>query len=339
MKKILLRVIPILVILLIIGGICGYKYYFRILYNDSYVNGNTAGNLYNSGTFCESNGQVFFANPADKNTLYVMDSDGSNVKKLSDETIAYINADDNYVYYVRAASGANSEFAFLRINSHSLCRLRRDGKGNPAVLDENPSLYASLSGNYIFYLHYDETDATTLYKVMLDGENKQKVNESPYFTCSTNGKYIYYNGIKQDHNVYTFDTTTNTQSLLYEGNCWMPTVIDDSILYFMDCDDNYKLTKVNLFTGEKVHLAEDRIDCYNVHGDYIYFQRNSAEDPAICRMRTDGSEYEVIRTGVYHEINVTSKYVYFKDYFNDTVFYTSTSGNGSVAEFAPKEEE
>ena len=129
MKKILSRVIPILVILLIIGGICGYKYYFRILYNDSYVNGNTAGNLYNSGLFCESNGEVFFANPADNNTLYVMDSDGSNVKKLCNETVAYINADDHYIYYVRASGGANSEFAFLRLNTNSLCRMRRDGKG------------------------------------------------------------------------------------------------------------------------------------------------------------------------------------------------------------------
>ncbi len=337
MKKILSRVIPILVILLIIGGICGYKYYFRILYNDSYVNGNTAGNLYNSGLFCESNGEVFFANPADNNTLYVMDSDGSNVKKLCNETVAYINADDHYIYYVRASGGANSEFAFLRLNTNSLCRMRRDGKGGSTILDDQPILYASLSGNYIYYLHYDETDATTLYKIKLDGENKKKVNDSPYFTCSTNGQYIYYNGINEDHNVYIFDTTSDTQSLLYEGNCWMPTVIDGSILYFMDCDSNYKLAKVDLTTGEKVHLSEDRIDCYNVYGDYVYFQRNSTDEPAFCRMRTDGSEYEVIRTGVYHEINVTSNYVYFKDYYTDTVFYTSTNGSSSVEAFAPKE--
>lgn len=336
MKKILLRLIPVLLILIIIGAVCGYRYHFRIFYNDTYVNGNSAGNLYNTGLFCESNGEIFFANPADENTLYVMNSDGSNVKKLSDDVVAYINADDNYVYYVRAYGGANSQFAFLRINSNSLCRLRRDGKGKPAILDDAPSLYASLSGNYIYYLHYDDTTATTLYKVMLDGENKEKVNDIPYFTCSSNGQYLYYNGIKEDHNIYKFDTTTDTQSLLYEGNCWMPIVVDEAVAYFMDCDNNYRLAKVDLTTKEKVLLTEERIDCYNVYGNYVFYQTNSTE-PALYRMHTDGSDITLIREGVHHNINVTSEYVYFADYFNDTFFYSPIAADVSVNTFVPKE--
>lgn len=336
MKKILLRLIPVFILLIIIGAFCGYRYYFRILYNDSYVNGNSAGNLYNTGLFCESNGEIFFANPADENKLYVMNSNGSNVKKLCDDVVAYINADDHYVYYVRAYGGTNSQFAFLRVNSNSLCRLRRDGRGNPAILDDAPSLYATLSGNYIYYLHYDESTGTTLYKVMLDGENKEKVNDIPYFTCSTNKQYLYYNGIKEDHNVYKFDTTADTQSLLYEGNCWMPIVENDSIIYFMDCDNNYRLAKVDLTTNEKILLTEERIDCYNVYGSYVFYQTNSTE-PGFYRMRTDGSDITLIREGVHHNINVTAENVYFADYFNDTVFYTPTSSGVSLNVFIPEE--
>lgn len=335
--KILLRIIPILVLLIIIGAVCGYRYYFRILYNDTYVNGNSAGNLYNSGLFCESNGEIFFANPADENRLYVMDSNGNNVKKLSDDTVAFINADEHYVYYVRAANGSNNEFAFLRLNANALCRLRRDGKGNPAILDESPSLYASLSGNYIYYLHYDESSATTLYKVKLDGENREQVVDIPYFTCSTDGQFIYYNGIKSDHNIYKFNTQDDTQSLLYEGNCWMPIVVNESVAYFMDCDNDYRLAKVDLFTGEKILLTEERIDCYNVYDDYIFFQTNSTA-PALYRMHTDGSECEIVRTGVHHNINVTSQYVHFNDYFDDTAFYAPIDGTGSLDIFIPSTE-
>lgn len=70
-------------------------------FNETYVNGNVAGNLYNSGLFCENDGTIFFSNPADENKLYSMNSDGSNVKKLCDDTALSINADANYVYYVR----------------------------------------------------------------------------------------------------------------------------------------------------------------------------------------------------------------------------------------------
>ena len=105
----------------------------------------------------------------------------------------------------------------------------------------------------------------------------------------------------------------------------MPTVLGNTA-YFMDCEANYKLAKVDLSTQEKTILCDDRIDCYNVIGDYIYFQRNS-DEPALCRMRTDGSDYEVIKTGVYTDINATSRYVYFKDFNTDMMYYTAIGSN------------
>ena len=101
MKKLVLIItISLLVITASVGGLI-YHYQTKTKYNESYVNGNTAGNLYNAGLFCESNGTVFFANPDDKYRLYSMDLDGSNLAKISDDTVMYINADSHYVYYVR----------------------------------------------------------------------------------------------------------------------------------------------------------------------------------------------------------------------------------------------
>ena len=66
MKKIWKWLLFVLVILLAAGCVFLYRYINRIRYNDGYVNGNTAGNLYNEGYFCEKDGIVYFANPADK---------------------------------------------------------------------------------------------------------------------------------------------------------------------------------------------------------------------------------------------------------------------------------
>lgn len=337
MKKVIGFIIAGLVVVGVISGILFYRYYFRIIYNDSYVNGNTAGNLYNQGTFCESNGVIFFANPRDDNKLYKMDSDGSNVELLCDDTVSFINADEHYVYYTRSMSGANSKFSFLHINTNSLCRIRRDGKGDVEILDDDPCIYASLSGNYLYYLHYDTETATTLYKVKIDGSDKKQISPQSYFTCSTDGQYIYYNGLTSDHNIYRFDTTNDTQSVIYTDNCWMPTIIDDTA-YFMDCNNDYELAKVNLSTGEKQILCSDRVDCYNVYGNYIYFQR-SGDEPALCRIRTDGSDYQVIKEGVYHNINATSYYIYFADFFTDKVYKVSSMIGGPVEEFTPPVED
>ena len=56
MKKLVpIITISLLVITASVGGLI-YHYQTKTKYNESYVNGNTAGNLYNAGLFCESNG-------------------------------------------------------------------------------------------------------------------------------------------------------------------------------------------------------------------------------------------------------------------------------------------
>ena len=51
--------LPIIIIAVLVVVFAGLGFYShqksKIKYNTSYVNGNTAGNLYNAGLFCEKN--------------------------------------------------------------------------------------------------------------------------------------------------------------------------------------------------------------------------------------------------------------------------------------------
>ena len=67
--------------------------------NEGYVTGNTAGNLYNGGLFCESEGVIYFSNLYDDGCLYSMLPDETDIKKLSTSRVTSINADSNYLYY------------------------------------------------------------------------------------------------------------------------------------------------------------------------------------------------------------------------------------------------
>lgn len=336
MKKTLKYIIPILILLAAAALILYRNYSNRTIWNPSYVNGNTAGNLYNHGLFCERNGVVYFSNPDDNHYLYSMPSGGGTAVKLCEDIVSYINADDNYVYYVRNnLSSDSSGFSYFHLDANSLCRYDLKKK-KVTVLDHDPSIYASLIGNSVYYIHYDDADASALYRVAIDGSDREMVDKNPYFTCSANGQYFYYNGLESDHNIYQMDTSTDSSRLIYEGNCWMPSADNESI-YFLDCDQNYALARLDLSAPEPVILVSDRIDAFNVYGDVIFFQRNGAdESPALCRINADGSGYQEIASGNYTNINVTSQYVYFSQYGNeDVILQTPLSGDGTVSVFQP----
>lgn len=56
-------------------------------------------------------------------------------------------------------------------------------------------------------------------------------------------------------------------------------VKDGNNLYFMDCENDYRIAKVDLTNGEKTLVTDCRVDCYNVTGDKIFFQKNDKTNP------------------------------------------------------------
>lgn len=333
--KTIKRILILAVIILIIAGYFIFNYFInRTHWNDTFVNGNTAGNLYNNGIFCEHDGTIYFSNPNDNHYLYSMNTDGSNVKKLYEDVASFINADDHYVYYVRNNLSRENKFSFLHFNTNSLCRYDLTTK-NVKILDIAPSLYASLIGNYLYYIHYDTETASTLFRTKLDGSDREQVDQNPYFTCSANGQYLYYNGIANDHNIYQMDTNTGTSRMICLGNYWMPSA-DNENIYFLDCENNYSLVRLSRSQTEPVTIVGDRIEYYNVYGNTIYFQRNNLDgDAAFCSVSTDGSNYQVILEGNYTNINVTSQYVYFSEMGDEDTVYQMPLGGGSISIFQP----
>ena len=64
------KLIIAIIIILAISLILYLKFYNRTRFNDSYVNGNLSGNLYNEGLFCENGGTIFFSNADGGGRLY-----------------------------------------------------------------------------------------------------------------------------------------------------------------------------------------------------------------------------------------------------------------------------
>ena len=89
--------------------------------------GNISGNLNAGGLVCESDGKVYFSNPYDGGSLYVMNSDETECKKLSTAVATSINVTGDYIYYFQSGSSGAAGLGGVRIPL-SYIRMHTNGK-------------------------------------------------------------------------------------------------------------------------------------------------------------------------------------------------------------------
>ncbi|MDD6810862.1 MAG: DUF5050 domain-containing protein [Lachnospiraceae bacterium] len=312
-----LFIILLLFILMIFTG--------KIPMNDDYTVGNTAGNLNNGGYYCESEDRVYFANAYDNNALYSMNPDETDLKKLNSNSVSFINAGGKYLYYYMQSGNGGEGLGYV-VRTSGIYRSKKNGSQS-ACLDRATISAMQLCGNYLYYQDYDNR-TTVLSKIKINKSDKTTVADfvvNP--ACYVNGA-IYFNGTVNDHALYTLDTATDQITSIWQGNIWNPVLVDGYV-YYMDVANNYQLCRYSLSEDIIEVLTHDRVDLFNVYGNYIYYQTCSETEPALKRMVLDGSNPEIVAEGIYENINITSRYVYFNQ-FGESVPVYKTSTNGDI---------
>ena len=303
----------------------------RIPSNDISVTGNTAGNLNNHGLFCELDGKVYFSNAYDNGSLYSMNADETEVRKLVTGNISSINAAGDYLYYFMDTAGSGTGFGYM-LRTYGVYRSKANGNGSVCLVRDG-CVTMQLVGDYLYYQRYNNQDFTKFYKLKTDKSENILVSDEIINPAACNNGIIYYNGQNKDHYLYALDTRTDTSSIVYEGNLWYP-VYQNGYIYYMDVGENYRICRYSLAEQTVEVLTHDRADSFNVGNSYIYYQKNDADSPALMRMRLDGSEPEVVAEGIYENINITSGYVYFNEFNSEVpVYHTPSEGAVNVTTF------
>lgn len=316
-------IIAALIFLVVLSG--------RVPLNDENTVGNTAGNLNNNGYFCEHEGRIYFANAYDNYSLYSMNPDETDIKKLHSGASSFINAGGEFLFYVTAGNTESSDTGSFR-GAYGIYRSKKNGK-NVVGMDRCYVGAMQLCGNYLYYEKIDTKTSMSLEKIKIDKKDKQTVNPNALINpnCYVNGR-IYYSGTYEDHYLYALNTSNDSSSVVWEGNLWNP-IYDGGYVYYMDVGNNYRLCRYSTFEDVVEVLTNERVDLFNVYGNYIYYQTNTSS-PALKRMYADGSSQETVREGIYQNINITSQYVYFNAFDAPTpVFKTSTFGPVNVTSF------
>lgn len=336
MNKTLKTTLTIVIIVIVMAAL-GTLLYFtqRITMNPPGTVGNTAGNLNNDGLFCEYDGTVYFSNAQAGGSLFAMDPDEGNVRRLNSLKVRNILAGGNYLYYFQqgaAESQSTGIGGILSVYAFERCKL--DGT-NATTMAGDVVVTGQLVNNYL-YLLTTSSSGISFYKMKID--RSEQVELADYIinpACAVDG-IIYYSGTETNHYLYALDTATDRTSEFWRGNLWYPIREGDDI-YYLDVANNYRLCRYSISRNEIQVMTEDRVDCFNVGGGYIYYQKNSAIQPQLKYMYTSGGESYVLADGNYTNINLTSRYVYFQAFDDTTTMYHASLGSSYYSIFSPAE--
>ena len=326
-----------LIIIIIVGAAVGFAISKQVPMNDESTVGNTPGNLYNGGIFLEMNGKVYFSNPTGNDCLYSMNPDETDVKELTVMSVRNITGAGKYLYFFLDPSNtsANNDLKGLGKVSTFFGLYRCDLNGeNQVLLDREDISDIQLVGSTVYYT-VSRGSNSGLHSIRVDGKNEDFItSEQLNPACAFDGK-IYYSGVDLDHNLHIMDTlSNNATTTAIDGNIWQP-ILKGDMLYYIDAAHNYRLCRTNLTTMETEVLTDERLDFYNMN-DYNIFYATSVGTEALHVMNLDGSGKAVIADGVYHSLNLTSRYLYFKPYDVDNVMYhVPIDGSEPVSTFLP----
>lgn len=301
----------------------------RVKMNPAGTVGNTAGNINNAGLFCEYNGKVYFSNAFDGGSLFVMNPDETGMQRLLSLNVRNILAGGEYLYYFQLGSSSSESTMAQLPGIRSFQRCSLNGK-NTKSLTTDTVVSGQLVDNYL-YLLTSTKSGPSFYKLRIDeGDRVSLADYAINPSCAENG-VIYYNNTQSNHYLFSLDTKTDVSKELWRENLWYP-VKEGDYVYYMDVAENYRLCRYSLSQNVIEVLTNDRVDCFNVGSGFIYYQKNG-RDAQLKAMRTDGSGAWVIAEGNYTNINMTSAYVYFQDFGDDTIWYHSPLGSGTYSRF------
>lgn len=308
------------------------------LYDNPNTVGNTSGNLLNGGLFCESDDKIYFTNPADDNALYSMNMDLSHMKKISSDKVSYINAAGNYIFYTRRNDKKSTTGeGLLSLSTTGLFRITKDGK-HLGKLYEDPTQVANLSGNYVYYQHYDNDNGLQLYSAKIDGSSNEQLSEEGIAPYVIENGLIYFTGQDKDHMIHTMNTNGSGKNVLFDGNC-TSLMKAGQHLYYIDMNQNYALARIDLESNEPQTLINTRIATYNVDESEssVYYQVDDGENNGLYRLDLENNETEQLAAGNYNFLHLISNYLFYESYEGDTIYVMDLVTENSE-EFKPSVE-
>ncbi len=335
MAKLITRVILTLTILTVVAAAGIYYYNLdRTYYNSDDEIGNTAGNIYNGGLFCQQDDMIYFSNINAGGKLFVTTDTLSSFQQVSRDKAVYINADDDYIYYIQSSSTKeNTKNNLMNYYNTGAYRINHNGT-NLMAFTADPSAYLTLKGNYVYLQKYNVDYGLCLYRYKIDNTEERLLFKDAVIPTKAEGDHLYFSGNSKALNIHSMDLRSYTSHPMLEGSYLYP-IFFENYIYYIDTNDNNHLYRMNQDGSEPTKLVSQHCSTYNItsSGKYLYYQVDNKKTKGIHRLNLATMKDELMLSGEYQQINVTKEYVFFQDIEGANTYYAIADGDALVNHF------
>lgn len=276
-------------------------------------------NMYSSPflAIAEYDNRLYFQNFKDGRKLYSMDLDGSNITKISNDSIS------NFIIY-------NNDIYCIDSDDGKIDVLKTDGTHKKVLKNTNADRNIAVFGDWIFYASDDG-----IYRIKSDGSHKEKISdiiahtlcvygENVYFSSgSENQEGLYKAGLDGKNTVKIYAKAVSSFSV-YENNIYFSNIYDNYCLYRITADGS-KIEKLKS-NGKDILISTGAFDIFN--GE-IYFINESFENTCyLFKMDIDTANLTKLAEIEATIIKVYEKNIYlYHPSYNGRLYRLSTYGN------------
>ena len=279
---------------------------------ETYTQGNSQGNLQSDG-YLTTDGEWYYFRTNDKQSMYKMRPDGSDVTKLTSEPASCISVVDGWVYYYSSSSDPG------------IRKMKTDGSDAKTIHFGNVEDVRILN-NRVYYR--DGLDGLHLYSMDLNGKDVVNENEleQTYSWCS-DGTYMYYSNQEDLGCLYRVGLDGSDPVCLVDHKIEGMTIAGN-LLYFNDLETN-KFSTYDLSTGEITELCSDYIYYINVTKDGIYGYSGS-RNTYLCFVQLNGQGQQILLEEPVLDVCVCGDLIWYKNKEDKKFYMVDLNGENKV---------
>jgi hypothetical protein len=264
---------------------------------------------------------VFYSNNSDGGRLYRADTNGSNVKRITNSKASIVEITDNWIYFNNWSKQGQ------------LYKVSIDGRGYKKVCDDVNMNIFNISEGWVYYSALDKGE--NVYRVKINGSEKQKINDDDIYFAVKNSGYILYANNSDKRRLYRVNIDGTNRVKLTNDSIGIIKVYSDWIYYINKSDGNsiWRI-KVDNSNNEKVtNLVNDFVgDSFDIEENWIFYV--NGDQSQINRIDIRNFENSVLTdVGQIRNIQVLGDWVYFlKKKEHSEIFRVKIDGTSTQPE-------
>lgn len=297
--------------------------------------GNSIGNIANCGYAVGKGDSIYYVAPSeDMNTtnIYRVKNGSSESETIfnGNYDIRALNVKGNHLYFIGISYDDTSDDDSV---DNKIYKMNLDGS-DLTVINDNDFSYEFYDmyvvKNRIYYVGEDRN----VYKMDLNGGNRELVVQTGTGFLALNEKYIIYNKENEngsDYTSYICSLNGKDEKQISSNRNFTPNIVEDTIYYI---NDKQNIAKINVNGGEEEIIYDGSAYNMNIYKDSIYFlnyKDEASEDYTVCiyKIPINGGESELVKEFSYYSsfIDIVNDYIYYMDMDEEKAFINLVNTN------------